>query len=92
MANTNNLPEQSDSEDIRAQFEDERTQARIREHLENEHDVITEEDIANIQVGAVAPADPMVTAAADDAVASAEPVTNGTSSAANVETPWNILD
>lgn len=92
MAKTNILPEQSDAEDIRAQFEDERTQARIREHLENEHDVITEEDIANIQVGAVAPEDPVVTATVNDAIAAAKPVTNGTNSNPNVETPWNILD
>lgn len=92
MANTNNLPEQSDSEDIRAQFEDERTQARIREHLENEHDVITEEDIANIQVGAVAPVDPVVATAAEDAIAATPPVTNGSNAAPTIETPWNILD
>ena len=42
-----------DENDIRSNFEDERTQARIQEHLNNEHDIITEEDIANIQIGAV---------------------------------------
>ncbi len=49
MANNDNLPDETN---IRLQFEDERTRARIQEHLNNEHDVITEEDIANIRIGA----------------------------------------
>ena len=34
-------------------YKDERTEKKIHEHLNNKDDIITEEDIANAQVGAV---------------------------------------
>ncbi|RYY68925.1 MAG: hypothetical protein EOO13_10980 [Chitinophagaceae bacterium] len=35
------------------QYKDERTEKRLQEHLNNENDIITEEDIANAPVGPV---------------------------------------
>ena len=35
------------------QYKDERTEKKIQEHLNNEKDIITEEDIANAPVGIV---------------------------------------
>ena len=46
---------QSPEEKIRSMYDDERTQNRIQEHLNNEDDVITEQDIANISTGIVNP-------------------------------------
>ena len=41
------------SPDLGDQYKDERTEKKIHEHLNNENDVITEEDIANAPVGPV---------------------------------------
>lgn len=38
---------------IKAMYYDELTQKKIHEHLNNEKDVITEQDIANISIGIV---------------------------------------
>lgn len=48
-----NKTEQQEVQDIRELYIDERTEERIQEHLTNEHDVITEEDIANAPTGIV---------------------------------------
>ncbi|MBC7936961.1 MAG: hypothetical protein H7Y86_16560 [Rhizobacter sp.] len=50
------------SEDLGDQYKDERTEKKIHEHLNNEEDIITEQDIANAPAGPVnkkdaAPAD-----------------------------------
>lgn len=42
-------------EQIRSMYEDERSEKRIQEHLTNENDVITEQDIANLPTGIVNP-------------------------------------
>lgn len=42
-----------EAQDIRELYIDERTEKKIQEHLTNEHDVITEEDIANAPTGIV---------------------------------------
>ncbi|MBC7867680.1 MAG: hypothetical protein H7X88_09105 [Gloeobacteraceae cyanobacterium ES-bin-316] len=47
MAKTE-LPHDPDGKDMRPQYADEPTQNRIQEHLNNENDLITEQDIANI--------------------------------------------
>ena len=39
--------------DLGDQYKDERTEKKIHEHLNNENDIITEEDIANAPVGLV---------------------------------------
>ncbi len=41
------------SADLGDQYKDERTEKKIHEHLSNENDIITEEDIANAPVGPV---------------------------------------
>jgi hypothetical protein len=46
-SDTEGLPGQGDP------YKDERTEKKIHEHLNNKNDIITEEDIANAQVGAV---------------------------------------
>lgn len=45
--------EEVNREDVSARYRDERTQRRIHEHLANEHDQITEEDIKNASTGIV---------------------------------------
>jgi hypothetical protein len=42
-----------EAQDIRELYIDERTEKKIQEHLTNEHDIITEEDIANAPTGIV---------------------------------------
>lgn len=41
------------SADLGEQYKDERTEKKIHEHLNNEKDIITEEDIANAPAGPV---------------------------------------
>lgn len=41
------------SQDLGDQYKDERTEKKIHEHLNNEKDVISEEDIANAPAGLV---------------------------------------
>ncbi len=48
-----NASEESQTQDLRNSYIDERTEERIQEHLTNENDVITEEDIANAPTGIV---------------------------------------
>lgn len=43
----------SDQKDTRTLYIDERTQRKIHEHLNNEDDIITEQDIANVTTGVV---------------------------------------
>jgi hypothetical protein len=43
----------TNNKDISSLYDDERTQIRIHEHLNNEDDIITEQDIANISIGIV---------------------------------------
>lgn len=47
-----NSPEK-EVQDLRDLYIDERTEKKIQEHLTNEHDVITEQDIANAPTGVV---------------------------------------
>lgn len=48
-----NASEASQTNDLRNSYIDERTEERIQEHLTNENDIITEEDIANAPTGVV---------------------------------------
>ncbi len=48
-----NKTTEQEVQDLRELYKDERTEERIQEHLTNEHDVITEEDIANAPTGIV---------------------------------------
>ncbi len=48
-----NSSSSSDQKDIRTLYIDERTQKKIHEHLNNEDDIITEQDIANVATGVV---------------------------------------
>ncbi len=48
-----NKTSEQEVHDLRELYKDERTEERIQEHLTNEHDVITEEDIANAPTGIV---------------------------------------
>ncbi len=97
MAKNDNLLEANEN-DIRSQFEDERTQARIREHLNNEDDIITEEDIANIQIGAGATASDVENIVnrenqlMQNLEISKSNDANGDLDDPTVETPWNILE
>ena len=45
--------QQTEVQDLRELYIDEHTEERIQEHLTNEDDVITEEDIANAPTGIV---------------------------------------
>jgi len=97
MAKNDNLPKPGDSDDIRSQFEDERTRARIQEHLNNEDDIITEQDIANIQVGAGASQSDVENIVnrenelMQNVPVSKENDVDGDSDDPSIETPWNIL-
>ncbi len=48
-----NASEEAQTQDLRNSYIDERTEERIQEHLTNENDIITEEDIANAPTGIV---------------------------------------
>jgi hypothetical protein len=48
-----NKTHEQEVQDLRELYKDERTEERIQEHLTNENDVITEEDIANAPTGIV---------------------------------------
>jgi hypothetical protein len=50
-----NMEQTEDTEDLNNERFESDTQKIIRRHLENEDDVITDEDIANIRVGMVPP-------------------------------------
>jgi hypothetical protein len=41
----------TETQDLRDLYKDERTEKKIQEHLTNENDIITEEDIANAPTG-----------------------------------------
>ncbi len=97
MAKNDNSP-QSNVNDVRAQFEDERTQARIQEHLNNENDIITEQDIANIKIGAGASASDVENIVnrenqlMEDLEIDKSNDANGDADDPTIETPWNILE
>lgn len=97
MAKNDNLPQQ-DENNIRSQFEDERTRARIQEHLNNEHDVITEEDIANIQIGAGSTSEDVENIVNQENELTQELPINkkndgdGHREDPTIETSWNILE
>jgi len=86
-------------EQIRSLYTDERTQNRIKEHLTNESDIITEQDIANISTGIVHPEKDVVTdikeSDSEDTEATEDEVLEKTKVRDNedpgIETPWNIL-
>ncbi len=87
-------------EKIRSLYEDERTQNRIQEHLTNENDVITEQDIANISTGIVHPENEIVIdikedEANEDSVSEEEEILEEKKVRDNedpeIGTPWNIL-
>lgn len=94
----NNIPQQHGENDIRSQFEDERTQARIQEHLNNEDDIITEQDIANIQIGAGASASDVESIVnRENDLLQNLPISKkndvgGDANDPTVETSWNILE
>ncbi len=96
MAKNDKLPKPGEN-DTRSHFEDERTQARIQEHLNNEDDIITEEDIANIQVGAGASASDVENIVnrekelIQNVPVSKKNDVEGDSDDPTIETPWNIL-
>jgi hypothetical protein len=50
-----NVEHNENSEDVNNERFESDTQKIIRRHLENENDVITDEDIANVRVGMVPP-------------------------------------
>ncbi len=90
----------SPEDDIRSQYEDERTQNRIQEHLTNEGDVITEQDIANIATDIFEPGDEPASGitnpdAVDEAQIEAEEVLAEKKVRDNedpeIGTPWNIV-
>ena len=80
--------------DLGDQYKDERTEKKIHEHLNNEKDVITEEDIANAQVGPLlkddeAPAAEMPPAKESPA-ADKENLKDNTEP--GIDTSWNVLE
>jgi hypothetical protein len=46
-----NASPSTETQDLRDLYKDERTEKKIQEHLTNENDIITEEDIANAPTG-----------------------------------------
>ncbi|RYY48264.1 MAG: hypothetical protein EOO06_10775 [Chitinophagaceae bacterium] len=80
------------------QFKDERTEKKIQEHLNNENDIITEEDIANAPVGPVNRptedefAEGTVTEISGEGTTeNADPKVKGTEDP-GIETTWNVLE
>lgn len=87
-------------EQIRSMYEDERSEKRIQEHLTNENDVITEEDIANLPTGIVQPSGEIVIDIKDDGEADNtrqedEELLKEKKVKDNedpgIQTPWNVL-
>ncbi len=101
MAKNEPLHSQEES-DIRALYVDERTQKKIHEHLTNENDVITEQDIANITTGVTKDNDIEELAELQEQgegdktqmteeEKEAEDKTIKDNEDPEIETPWNIL-
>ncbi len=94
-----NASEESQTQDLRNSYIDERTEERIQEHLTNENDIITEQDIANAPTGIVdktgmpdpekLPVDQKETSEEEDQVPDEKIVKNNEDPA--IETSWNIL-
>jgi hypothetical protein len=86
-------------QDLRELYKDERTEERIQEHLTNEHDVITEEDIANAPTGIVEnkelhEREPLSENKKDELEEEARLLKEKKvkpNEDPNVETPWNVL-
>lgn len=87
------------SADLGDQYRDERTEKKIHEHLSNEKDIITEEDIANAPVGpvnkeeipaAVLPASGKETTKGEETIAQDEKVNENMDP--GIETAWNVLE
>ncbi|MEO5888921.1 MAG: hypothetical protein ABIQ31_01650 [Ferruginibacter sp.] len=74
-------------------FKDVQTQKRIHEHLTNQNDLISDEDISNVKTN-VAPQEAGVGRAdqAEEKIAKTEKTeTPVNSSDTSIETPWNVL-
>ena len=85
------------SENLSDQYKDERTEKKIHDHLNNEEDIITEQDIANAPTGIVnknvQPVE--VSEAKTEELMEEEKVQEETKLKDNddpdIETPWNVL-
>jgi hypothetical protein len=96
-----NKTSEQEVQDLRELYKDERTEERIQEHLTNEHDVITEEDIANAPTGIVENKELHDRDAAPEHKDKKEELEEEAKLLAekkirpnddpNVETPWNVL-
>jgi hypothetical protein len=70
------------------------TQKIVRRHLENEEDVITEEDIANVRVGMTPPLDEATEEAIKERDRSADrkKTDDDDASEGQKATPWDVID
>lgn len=88
-----------DHKDTRSLYIDERTQKKIHEHLNNEDDIITEQDIANVTTGVVMENESINLDVAEDNIEEIEENRDKdiedkkikSNEEADIDTPWNIL-
>lgn len=73
------------------QYKDERTAKKIHEHLNNKNDIITEEDIANAQVGAVKKELANLPETLEEKQKEEEKNTIKDNEDPGIDTSWNIL-
>ena len=78
------------SEDLGDQYKDERTEKKIHDHLNNENDVITEEDIANAPVGLVHKEPHPVESAGEPKLPEENKVKDNEDP--DIDTSWNVLE
>lgn len=89
----------TESQDLRELYKDERTEKKIQEHLNNEDDIITIQDIANAPTGLVSKKDRReptdLTPTEVDAFNEDEEISDRKKVKDNddpaIETSWNIL-
>ena len=97
-----NSSSSSDHKDTRSLYVDERTQKKIHEHLNNEDDIITEQDIANVTTGIVMENESINLDVAENDIAEIEEIKENSdkdledkkiknNEDADIDTPWNIL-
>ncbi len=95
-----NSSSSSDQKDIRTLYIDERTQRKIHEHLNNEDDIITEQDIANVTTGVVMENEIINLVNAVDEIEDGEEENSDkyleekrikNNEDTDIDTPWNIL-
>lgn len=79
-------------------FKDDHTERRIHEHLANEKDIISEEDISNVKTNIVSPGSLIAPSGAekdglpgDDKKEPAADKKAGAPDDPGIETPWNLL-